>query len=315
MSLRRFDLNLLKTFDALWRERNVTRAAARLNVTQPAVSNALSRLRETFSDELFVRTPKGVEPTDRCAEIAADVHEALLSVERALSVEGEFDPTVSERTFRIAAADYMDMTILSDLIARLQRDAPGIDLRMRAEGRDRALELLDHGDVDLAVHGEGDAPKRLGREHLLDESFVFVARDPHPRVDGPPDLETFASLPHANFSQRGDPHSDVDDRLAGHGLRRRVALTSPHAAALADVVRRTDLVAAMPGRIAQLAVQRGGVQIHPMPIDLGGFSIDIFWNRRADSDPGVAWFRSILHELVAAVPPFSPHAPEPTVDA
>lgn len=303
---RRFDLNLLATFDALWRERSVTRAAQRLNVTQPAVSNALARLREAFGDELFVRTPKGVEPTARCADIAEDVHAALMRIERAVAGPDQFEPAHATREFRIGSTDYFDQTILPDLMAILSSQAPGLSVRCRAIDRQTGVDLLDQGELDIAIHGLGDPPKRIAMQTLLHEHFVLLARDPHPMVDGPVALSTLARLPQANFSQRGEWRSSFDDVFEAQGLSRRVVLTSSHSVTLGAVVGQTDIVAATPSRLARRLLDSGGLQAQPMPVELEGFSLALYWSRRSDADAGARWLRERIIAIADASPPYHP---------
>ena len=304
--MKRFDLNLLNTFDALWRERNVTRAARRLNVTQPAVSNALSRLRETFGDELFIRTPSGVEPTERCAEIAIDVREALRHVERTLASHDTFDPATSERTFRIGALDYNDHVVLPPLMEMLRAEAPLIDLRISPIQLNNAFEELDSGDLDFQFFGGTEPPKRITFEHMMDEHFVLIMREGHPYCCENMTLESYAALTHITFSTRGDSHTKIDEYLAEQGLQRRVALTSSHHTSIAETVRDTDMVALSPSRLARRYVSSGGVIAVTPPVEFPGFSMNLYWSRRLNSDPGAMWLRDKLREVCLSVPPYLP---------
>ena len=183
---KKFDLNLLNTFDALWRERNVTRAARRLNVTQPAVSNALSRLRETFGDELFIRTPSGVDPTERCSEIAIDVREALRHVERTLASHGQLSILrFSERTFRIGAMDYYDHVVLPPLMETLRAKAPRVDLRISPVKIGETYDALDSGDLDFLFFSGAEPPKRINFRADVRRKIRFdYARRPSAYVSG-----------------------------------------------------------------------------------------------------------------------------------
>ncbi|MEM6625562.1 MAG: LysR family transcriptional regulator [Pseudomonadota bacterium] len=300
---KRFDLNLLNTFDALWRERSVTRAAQRLNVTQPAVSNALGRLRETFGDELFIRTPSGVEPTERCREIALDVRRALHHVERTLAPHDSFDPKTSERVFRIGSADYFDHVVLPPLMQRLLAEAPRVDLRIVHGLAEAGLDAVDGGDLDFMVAPNmPEAPKRIAIAPIIEERFVLIMREGHPQAGASMDLETYANMTHVTFSQRGDARTQVDDMLADHGLRRRVGLTSAHHTSIAETVRDTDLVALSPSRLARRYVGKGGVVIASPPLEIPSFHLHLYWSRRLNTDPGAMWLKSLMMDVAASLP-------------
>lgn len=304
--MKRFDLNLLNTFDALWRERNVTRAAQRLNVTQPAVSNALSRLRDTFGDELFIRTPTGVEPTERCAEIAIDVREALRHIERTLAPHDTFDQTTSERTFRIGAMDYFDHVVLPPIMERLRADAPRVDLRIAPAKISEGFDALDSGDLDFLFFGGQEPPKRISFAPMLKEQFVLIMREGHPSCCTEMSLEAYSELTHITFSMRGDSHTRVDDFLAEHGLQRRVALTSAHHTSIAETVRDTDMVALSPSRLARRYVAQGGLIAVAPPVEFPGFDVNLFWSRRLNSDPGAMWLKQVFMDVCKDNPMYSP---------
>jgi DNA-binding transcriptional LysR family regulator len=306
MSLKRLDLNLLVTFEALWRERSVTRAARRLNVAQPTVSNALAKLRDALGDQLFIRSPRGIEPTERCTEFARDVLQALRHIEQAIDASQEFNPALAKREFRIGCADYFDLLLLPDLIDRMAAQAPHIDIRLRSTQRDEGLDLLDAGELDFLMHHEGPTPKRLGMERALVERHVLAARVGHPLIDGKPDIDMFARLPHINFSQRGDSESPVDEALAELGYRRRVALTTQHMSTVANTVRSTDMLGSIPSRLAGRLVSEGSVQAFPMPFDLDDVHLTLYWNRRYELDGATSWMRETILDLCRQLPDFDP---------
>lgn len=294
MSLKHLDLNLLVTFEALWLERHVTRAARRLNVSQPTVSNALSRLRTAFGDTLFIRTPRGIAPTERCAEVIKDVREALRHVEQALDSGPGFDPAACRREFRIGCADYFDLFILPDLMAHMSRHAPFMDLRLRSVDINEGFDLMDNGELDFMMHMDSPAAKRFGAAQVLHERFVFVARIGHPRVSAAPDVGLLASLPHVNFSQRGDSQSLVDEVLAQLGHKRRVAVTTQHMSTVAHLVKTTDLVALVSSRMADKMQREGGVNAFPVPFNIEKVPISLYWNRRFEQDNAMRWMRDAI---------------------
>jgi len=303
MSLKHVDLNLLITFDALWHERNVTRAARRLNVSQPTVSNALSRLRQAFGDQLFLRSPRGIEPTERCSEIIKDVREALRHIEQALDSGPSFDARQCRREFRIGSADYFDVFILPGLMAELCEQAPQINLRLRSVDINEGLDLLDAGELDFMMHMETPAAKRFGVRPVLFEHHVFATRAGHPEVTDTPDIETFARLSHVSFSQRGDSESQVDEVLAKLGHRRRVAVTTQHMTTVVHLVKTTDLVASVPSRMAAKMVEEGGFSIYPIPFEIQKIPISVYWNRRFELDGAMRWMRdAIIHHCKTLEP-------------
>ncbi|ABI64967.1 transcriptional regulator, LysR family [Maricaulis maris MCS10] len=303
MSLKHVDLNLLITFDALWHERNVTRAARRLNVSQPTVSNALSRLRLAFGDQLFLRAPRGIEPTERCSEIIKDVREALRHIEQALDSGPAFDAKQCRREFHIGCADYFDLFVLPDLLAYMAEHAPMIDLRLRSVDIEEGMDLLDAGELDFMMHMEFPAAKRFGVRPVLHERHVFATRAGHPLVREAPDIATFASLSHVNFSQRGDSESPVDEVLARLGYRRRVAITTQHMTTVAHLVKTTDLVASVPSRMAARMVEEGGFAVYPIPFQIEKAPVAVYWNRRFELDGAMRWMRDAIIEFCEVLEP------------
>lgn len=303
MSLKHVDLNLLVTFEALWHERNVTRAARRLNVSQPTVSNALSRLRSAFGDQLFIRSPRGIEPTERCTEIVKDVREALRHIEQALDSGPAFDARLSRREFRIGCADYFDLFILPGLLAHMLEHAPHMDLRLRSADLDEGLDMLDAGEIDFLMHKDAPVAKRFGVQAILNERHVFVVREDHPKVRQAPDIGTFASLCHVNFSQRGDSESLVDEMLGRLGFKRRVAVTTQHMATVAHLIRTTHLVGTVSARMAAKMAAEGGVKIFPLPFDIPEVPIALYWNRRFELDGATRWMRDAIIAQCRAMEP------------
>ena len=204
MDLAGFDLNLLKAFDALYAERHVTHAGLRVGLSQSAMSGALTRLREVFQDELFVRTATGMQPTPRAHDLAGPVADALRIVRGALQVEG-FDPGTADHTFTIAMTDYAAFVLLPPLLTRLSTEAPRVDLRVRGMfGRDEAVALLDGGEADLAVGVSTDVSARILARPLFREGFACVARCGHPAFAGGVSLGAFVAAPHLLVSPEGD---------------------------------------------------------------------------------------------------------------
>ena len=300
MNLRRIDLNLLVIFDALMTERNVTRAARRVGLSQPAFSNALTRLRERLKDELFVRSPQGMRPTPRALELASEVHEALATIESALD-PAEFDPKSARRTFTIDTADYVVTSCLSAVMAHLAREAPGIDLRLLPAGG-RIYERLDAREVDFGIGAYGEVPDRFGTVVIDEDKYVVLMRPDHPLARGRLDLKRYAGAKHLLVTLRGDAHGFVDDALAEHGLSRRIALTVNQFSVAPAVVAESDLVVALPKRIADRYAPLLKLEVRPLPLPAPFVftAIQLIWHRRFATHPAHEWFRHTLESVICS---------------
>lgn len=302
MDIGSFDLNLLKVFDALYAERNVTRAGLRIGLSQSAVSGALTRLRELIGDELFVRTPAGMQPTARADDLAAPVADALGLVRGALRAD-PFVPASADRSFTIAMSDYAAFVLLPPLLARLGVEAPGIDVRVRGMfGRGEAIELLDGGEATLAVGVPAEASARILVRPLLREGFACVARRGHPAFAGGTDIAAFAAAPHLLVSPEGDRVGLVDHRLAAVGLERRVVLSLPQFLVAPFVIAETDLIATLAARVARRFVGTGiGIAVHEPPVVLPDWPLALMWHRRTDTHAAAVWLRDLIAEVAASV--------------
>lgn len=299
MNPRPPDLNLLLVFDALWRERGVTRAARRLGVSQPSLSEALARLRLMMADELFVRGPRGMAPTAKAAATAGPIAEALASIGSVLAQASPFVPATARRTFRIAANDYAEVVVLPPLIRRLRETAPGLDLRFKAAEPKRAFELLDAGEADFAIDVfPVSLPKRFHRLALLRERAVCLARAGHPGMVGGLTLERYIESPHVVRWLSGETRRGVVERvLAARGLKRRVVVSVTNVLALPGVIAATDLIATQPERVARRLAAMGGLELHEPPLALPDWSLDLIWGRGGDGDGGAGWLRGLIEQV------------------
>jgi DNA-binding transcriptional LysR family regulator len=293
MNLARIDLNLLLAFEAMMQARSVSRAAATLGLRQPAMSAALARLRRLFGDELFVRTGGEMRPSPKALRLAPGILDALRHLRAALGQEVAFDPATATDVFTLALADYGSAVLLPGLARLVGREAPGIDLRVAGYEKEDAGAIISQGLADLAVGVFPDPPEGAVVRPLFEETFVGVARVGHPALAKPLDPEAYARLDHALFTMRRDSVGAVDAALAALGLTRRVALTLPHVLALPPVLAATDLVAAMPTRLAsRLGDPR--LATFPIPLPLAPWRLDMLWNPLARSDQASAWLRSMV---------------------
>jgi DNA-binding transcriptional LysR family regulator len=295
MDIRAIDLNLLKAFDALIRERAVTRAAGRIGLSQPAMSHALSRLRHLFADDLFVRTPNRMEPTARAREIAPLVSAAIEHIEAALNLGDSFDPARSTGVFTAGMAEYAEVALVGHLAEGFARQAPNATLRLTPVTGVEAAEKLDRGEIDVAVAHLRALPRHFDSMMLLRDPFVLVARRGHPLATGSLSLEAYAALNHVLVSPRGDTSGAVDRAIADFGLKRRIALLVATYLALPAALAASDLVATVPRRTAQQIAAITDIEIMPLAIDLS-VPVSMAWHRRATSEPAQSWFRSLLIE-------------------
>lgn len=296
MHIKDIDLNLLRLFDAVYRTRNVSRAAELLDLTQPAASQALTRLRLLIKDPLFVRAGGGVQPTPKADRLADAVHSALGLLEQALNESAQFDPAQSRKVFRIHMSDIGEGRFLPDLMAALQAQAPGVRLETLPVPRSDIVGLLDSGRIDFAV-GFLPTVKDTQRVELLRDRYVVLLRAGHPftrRKRSAPAL--LQDLQHLEFVAVRT-HSDTLRILEMLHLQDRVRLTTEHFMALPSIVRGTDLAVVMPRNIAQTFAADALYTLIEPALPLRDFTVSLHWSRRFESDPGNRWLRGVIEGL------------------
>lgn len=295
-NIRRLDLNLLVTLDVLLSEHNVTRAAQRLNLSQPSVSVHLARLREVFEDPLLLAGPRGMRPTAKADELREPLRLALEALERAVSPASPFNPAEASLTWRIAATDYTETTILLPALAGLRTTSPGTRLAVLETVPSLIAKQAEQGQIDLAFHTTEGAPTGLRHRPLFSERYVLVGREGHPRLKRRPTLAQFCTLDHAIVSPDGGGFRGVtDEALSAAGLTRRVALSVPHFLFLRSVLANTDLVAMLPSRLVR---DISGLQVVEPPVDVPGFEIAMLWPERSHRDPAHQWLREHIADSV-----------------
>lgn len=297
MNVKALDLNLLRVFDAVMAEGNVTRASQRLFLSQPATSHALGRLRHLLKDDLFVKVPGGVRPTPRALELAEPVHAALATLEQALNPP-EFEPATSNRVIRLATHDYFTTLLMGDVASFLAEHAPRISLRLHPTAG-RALEMLDLQEVDMAVSAFGELPERFSRAELFRDRYVCLVKRGHALTQGEFSVERFAAARHLLVSPRGDERGFVDTELAGRGLTRQVAMIINQFAPAGRLVAGSDLVLTASERLARLLTAEHDLVELPYPLDTPSAfsSSEVIWHRRLGAHPALAWFREVLVTL------------------
>lgn len=297
--LQGIDLNLLVVLDALLTERSVTRAAARLGLTQPATSHALARLRTLLDDAVLVRTARGMVPTERALALEPVLRRSLADLAQALE-PAAFAPEIAARTFTIGTTDYAEMVVLPRLAAEVERVAPNVALRVRPVPEPFVQDLEDQ-QLDVVLAPPIQPVAGVHARKLFEERFVCVVREGHPGVGARLTLDRYCALSHLLIAPRGRPGSYVDTALAAMGRTRRIRLTVPHFLAAPMIVAESDLVVTLAERVAERFQPSLGLRLLPPPFDISGFSIHLFWHARAEDDPAHRWLRQQI--VAASTPP------------
>ncbi len=298
INLRNIDLNLLKALDVLLDERNVTRAAARLSLTQPAMSGMLTRLRDSFGDPLFVRAQRGIVPTQRALDLAGPVKQVLGDIE-ALLQPPAFDPASATTTVRIAATDYALRAVAVPFIAALKRSAPLVRVALLPVEGEQVQVQLERGEIDIALITPETTPPDLHARRLFDETYVCAMRAGHPAAsDAELSLDTFCALDHALVSYAGGGFDGVTDTaLAALGRQRLVTLSVKSFLVVPEILRDSDLVAVVPRR---LVAGVDGLALFDPPVAVPGFTKVAAWHERTHRDAGQRWLRELLFDSVQA---------------
>ena len=315
------DLNLLRVFDALMEERNVTRAGARLRLTQSAISHALNRLRYMLEDDLFVRGADGMQPTARAAEIGPRLRQALHHMQLALAPRA-FEARTTDRCFTVGASDYFSALLLPEIVARLRVEAPHAELRVVPLHDVDIVEALDAGRMDLVTGSFGRVPERFAHEQLYRDEMAWVLRADHPAAGQELTLDLIARLPHLSVAFAGNVSEAIDGFVTQHGLERRVIacnrggidkvladqglsrrnhVTVPHFLAVPRVLMASDMIAMMPRRLAARVTQFYSLTLVAPPHDCASFDVHALWHRRLGERPDLVWFRTLLREVSATL--------------
>lgn len=294
---KHLDLNLLRAFDALMLERNVTRAAARMALSQPAVSGMLNRLRDAFDDQLFVRSQRGITPTLKAQSLVEPIGRILAEADQLLH-PSEFAPATAVFTVTLAATDYAMRAVVQPFIIALRTRAPGIKVAVRPIDEAAVLERMERGELDLALLTPESAHPELHARRLFDERYVGVMRASHPQAARPGwSLDEFCALDHGIVSLQGGGFTGpTDAALAQLGRQRRVVVSVPSFVMLLDLIRTTDIVALVPER---LIGETDGLCLKSPPVAVPGFTKLLTWHARTHEDAGHRWLRQLLVETCA----------------
>jgi DNA-binding transcriptional LysR family regulator len=298
MNTKRLNLNLLVTLETLLLEQNVTRAAARLHLSQPAVSTQLNRLRDLFEDPLLIPVQRGMAPTAKALELLGPLREALDQVRATLATHKNFDPARARLTVAIAGTDYVQAAVLKPLLLVLRKMAPGVRIAVRNLDLSQLESQMERGEVDLAVMTPQAAPPTLRSRHLFDERYVLIGRRNHPRLRGKITMEEFVRLEHVIVSLRGgDFSTPVDVALAARGLHRNVVLSAASFLVASDLVSQSDFVALVPERLVRHRL--GDLKLVEPPLPVEGFPVGLVWHERVHGHSGQRWVRETVAALMS----------------
>lgn len=290
MDTSQLDFNLLVTLDTLLAERNVTHAARRLNMSQPALSTRLARLRDIFDDPLLIPAQRGMVPTQKAMELQPRLHDALEAVRRAVAADSAFDPSRAKGTIRVAATDYTQSALLLPLLRTLRQEAPGLRIAWHSLDLTALYGQMERGAVDLAINRPQTAPEHLRMRTLCHEEYVLIARAGHPDVKGSIDLDLFCSLDHVIVSPEGGGFAGPTDTvLEAMGRSRHVALSAPGFLVVPRIVASSDMIAVVPARIVREEWER--LQVFDPPVGVPGFELAMLWHDRTTTHPVQRWVR------------------------
>ncbi len=293
----RYDLNLMPVFVTLMEERSVTRAAVRLGITQPALSNALNRLRETLRDPLFIRERHGIRPTELALELAPVVAAALGRIDALVLGQQDFDPATAERLLTIAPNSYVEFVLVPAIVSRLRDAAPGMRLRLTPYGTDVTETGVMSGTTAMALGRFVEPPDNLVVQHLMDEGLACVVRADHPEIGTTLTRAQYERMRHVNVLPPGRLRFGLFKALEQRGLRREVAVSVTHFLAVPEIVAVTDYCATLPRQICRRLATDPRLKVLPAPVDLGTFPVEMAWHVRYRNDPAHRWLRGLVAEV------------------
>lgn len=304
MNFGSLDLNLLVLFDALMRTRSVTLAGERVGLSQSATSNALQRLRGAFDDPLFVRTPKGMEPSAMALELEAPVRAALDQLRAAVERRPSFDPATASRTFTVLMSDIAQMLHMPGVVAMLRASAPSVRLHNVALPLREAKEAMADGELDLAIGFLPDLGADFRRQSLFSETWVCVVAQNHPRIGASLSPDDYLAETHVSFRPAVAMHSTFDALLSAQlgdkGIRRAIGLVVPYSSGVAATLAACDLVLTVPVGLAMTMVATADVRMLPLPFEMPAIDLSMQWHERKHRDPGGRWLRAAFAERYRA---------------
>lgn len=296
MDLKDLDLNLLLIFNQLLLQRRVSAVAEKLGLSQPAVSNALNRLRRLLNDELFLRTSRGMEPTPYAMQLAEPIAYALNTIENTLNQRATFDAASSKRRFTIGMNDIGEIYFLPRLMDKLAGIAPGVTINTVRNTSTNLREAMEAGQVDLAAGLLPELKAGFFQRRLFKQRYVCMFRAGHALDKGEIALEEFSRAEHVVVGASEIGHAKLDETISAKGIRRNFKLTVPHFVAVGHILSRTDMVATVPERYAEECLAPFGLKSAPLPVTLPEIAISLFWHARYHKEPGIQWLRNVMFD-------------------
>lgn len=301
MNLASVDLNLLVALDALLTERNVTRAAKVVGLSQPAMSNALARLRALLDDPVLVRSADGMQPTPRAEALAPTLADALRRIRDGVLQPTTFDPATAKMTFNVATADFELLVLVPTLTERLAEIAPGVRLHFTTPRGRLPVDDLVHGKIDLMIGIHQEEHAGLYVTPLFEDRFICALRNDHPEAPTRLTLARYTAMDHMLISPYGGMTGTVDEVLAGQGLKRTVKVAVPHFAMAPFVLIRTPYILTLPERAARMFAAHLPIRLIKPPVELPGFTEYLFWHERTHHDPAHKWLRGVIKDVAVKV--------------
>jgi len=300
MELKDIDLNLLVVFNQLLSERNVSRVAENLGLGQPAVSNALARLRKLFGDQLFLRTSQGMQPTPFADQLAESIGYALGMIHGAVNARTSFDPATSKRRFSIGMTDIGEIYFLPKLMKRIELVAPSVSISTVRNTATNLKDAMEAGHIDLAIGLLPQLKAGFFQQRLFTQQYVCMFRKGHPLDQRKFSSSDFFAADHVAIVSAGTGHGKVDDILDSGSPQRRVRLTVPHFVAIGHILQSTDMVATVPERLAEKMAKPFNLEYVSHPVKLPQIAINLFWHAKYHKDPANQWLRSLVFEMHSA---------------
>jgi len=303
MHIRDLDLNLLVVFEALFRERSVTRAAQDIGLTQGAMSHALNRLRTFFEDPLFVKTAEGMMPTAKGDQLGGTISELIASIRERVVAEAGFNPLTAQRAFVLCMTDMGELVFLPPLIRRLRKMAPRCTLRSVQGPLEQIEGMLSSGEADLVLGSIHAAPEGLYQQQLFVHSFVTLVSVRNRKIGKTLTRAQFESMPQIVVSLTGRASAAYDSAFDAYGIRRNIFLTTPHFLAVPHLIdAQPDLIATVPLELGKVFSKLGTVRMLPPPVELPPFALRQHWHSRLNTDPANVWLRHLIKETFEDYP-------------
>ena len=296
--MRPQELSMLIVFDAVMAEGSITRAADRLSMSQPAVSNTVAKMRATWKDEIFIKKGRNIQPTLFSTNLWSKIQTPLNEISNAIDPT-VFDPATSTRTFYVGAADVLIDLAWADLRKIIENEAPGINVYARPYTINNGMKLLENSEVDIAIGVPGMmSHESINTELLYHSRFICVMRQGHPLEKQAFTLDRFLNAEHLFVSLSGDPHGQLDAELMKQGLKRRIAMTVNHFSAIVPLLVETDLISVVPSHAVIKGINDGLINAFKLPIEVEPLAITLFWHKRKQADSGLMWLSKKIYSIV-----------------